>query len=135
MGSVPPVVAFSEGGPVGQHVQGIWAEPRTVAVGETLPLSLWVEEVSVRAEDDFVNRVVAVEVTWFKHQGPADQVLFEPWQVEVESGQGEAASSATFSAPGTYVLRARVDNWSANDSTGGDQCCWTNAFVPVTVTP
>jgi len=28
----------------------------------------------------------------------------------------------------------RVDNWDANDSTGGDQCCWTNGYVRVRVT-
>ena len=39
-----------------------------------------------------------------------------------------------FGEPGEYVLRARIDNWDANDSTGGDQCCWTNAYVRVTVT-
>lgn len=135
MGSVPPLVRFDPDGPAGQHVQGVWGEPLTTQVGVPLPLRLWTEEISVRDPEDLVNQVVDVEVTWFKHQGPAAAVDFEPWQITVEGGTGEAASAATFAETGEYVLRARIDNWSANDSTGGDQCCWSNAFVRVTVTP
>ena len=134
MGSVPPVVRFGPDGREGQHVQGVWSEPRTAKVGEPLALTLWTEEVSVRAPEDMVNAVVDVAVTWFKHQGPAAAVSFDPRRVVVEGGSGEAATSAVFGEPGEYVLRARVDNWDANDSTGGDQCCWTNAYVRVTVT-
>ena len=135
MGSVPPLVRFDPDGEAGQHVQGVWGEPRTATVGEPLTLELWTEEISVRDPEDLVNQVVDVEVTWFKHQGPAATVEFEPWQITVEGGTGEAVTAATFAEPGEYVLRARIDNWAANDSTGGDQCCWSNAFVRVTVTP
>ncbi len=135
MGSLPPLVRFDPEGPAGQHVQGVWGEPRTAQVGEPLTLRLWTEEVSVRDPEDLVNQVVDVEVTWFKHQGPAAPVEFEPWQITVEGGTGETTTAATFSEPGEYILRARVDNWDANDSSGGDQCCWSNAYVRVTVTP
>ncbi len=135
MGSVPPVVRFSPDGPRGQHIQGVWGEPITASVGEPLALTLWTEEVSVRAPDDMVNTVVDVGVSWFKFQGPAGAVSFDPRRVVVEGGTGEATASAVFSEPGDYVLRARIDNWNANDSSGGDQCCWTNAYVRVTVTP
>jgi hypothetical protein len=40
---------------------------------------------------------------------------------------------ATFSAPGEYLMLAQVDNFDANDSGTQDQCCWTNAYVRVTV--
>ena len=135
MGSVPPLVRFAPDGEPGQHVQGVWGDPVAATVGEPLALTLWTEEVSVRAPDDMVNEVVDVGVSWFKHQGPAGEIAFEPRRVVVEGGTGEAAATAVFSAPGEYLLRARVDNWDANDSTGGDQCCWTNAYVRVTVTP
>ena len=135
MGSVPPLVRFDPDGEAGQHVQGVWGEPRTVQAGAPLTLQLWTEEVSVRDPEDMVNQVVDVEVTWFKHQGPAAPVSFEPWQITVAGGTGETTTAATFTEPGEYILRARVDNWNANDSTGGDQCCWSNAFVRVTVTP
>ena len=135
MGSVPPVVRFSPDGPAGQHIQGVWGEPLTATVGEPLTLTLWTEEVSVRAPDDMVNAVVDVGLSWFKHQGPAGEVTVDPRRVTVEGGTGEVTATAVFSEPGEYVLRARIDNWNANDSSGGDQCCWSNAYVRVTVTP
>ncbi|MDE2654296.1 MAG: hypothetical protein OXI71_10850 [Gemmatimonadota bacterium] len=134
MGSVSPIVRFSPGGQSGQHIQGVWGEPLTAKVGEPLTLTLWTEEVSVRAPEDMVNVSVPVGVSWFKHQGPAGAVSVDPRRVNVVGGTGEATATAVFSEPGEYVLRARVDNWAANDSTGGDQCCWTNAYVRVTVT-
>ena len=133
MGSVPPLVRFGNDGEVGQHVQGAHSEPRTAAVGEPMSLALWVSEVSERAPDDLVNTDVEVRVTWFKHQGPAAEVIFEPQQITVP-GTGEAGTLVTFTAPGEYLLRARVDNFRANDSSGGDQCCWSNGYVAVTVT-
>ena len=133
MGSIPPLVRFEEDGEVGQHVQGVRSEARGAVVGEPIPLTVWVSEVSERSPDDNVNRDVEVRVAWFKHQGPASEVVFEPRQITVP-GTGEATTLVTFTAPGEYLLRARVDNFSANDSTGGDQCCWSNGYVPVTVT-
>ena len=133
MGSIPPLVRFGEDGEVGQHIQGAHSEPRTATVGEPISLTLWVSEVSERAPDDLANTDVEVRVTWFKHQGPADEVIFEPQQITVP-GTGEASTLATFTAPGVYLLRARVDNFGANDSSGGDQCCWSNGYVSVTVT-
>ena len=132
MGSIPPLVRFREDGEAGQHIQGARSERRTAAVGEPLPLSVWVAEVSERSPDDNVNTAVEVNVTWFKHQGPAAEVVFEPRQITVP-GTGEAATLVTFTAPGEYLLRARVDNFGANDSSGGDQCCWSNGYVPVLV--
>ena len=73
MGSVPPMVRFAPDGQAGQHVQGVWGEPLTAAVGEPLTLTVWTEEVSVRAPDDMVNAVVDVGLSWFKHQGPAGE--------------------------------------------------------------
>ena len=136
MGSVPPLVRLDPGAPEGQYIQGVRAAPRTATAGTPLELTVWASEVSERSEDDLVNRAgVALELTWFKHQGPAGVVEFDPWQIQIEEGTGEATTMATFSEPGEYLLRVRVDNWSANDSTGGDQCCWTNGYVPVTVRP
>ncbi len=134
MGSISPLVRFSEDGPSGQHVQGLWSEPRTAASGEPMTLTLWGEEVSQRYDHDQVNTDVYLTVRWFKHQGPVDEVLFDPDRIRIEDGAMNATTTVTFMAPGDYVLRARVDNWNANDSSGGDQCCWSNAFVPVTVT-
>ena len=44
----------------------------------------------------------------------------------------QATTTATFDAPGEYVLRAQVNDESGEGG-GGDQCCWTTALVRVTV--
>ena len=46
----------------------------------------------------------------------------------------KGAFRATFDMPGEYVIRIRIDNFSQRDSTPGNQCCWSNAYVRVTVT-
>ena len=44
----------------------------------------------------------------------------------------EASTTAVFSAPGEYIVRAQVNDTSG-DGGGGEQCCWTTALVRVTV--
>ncbi len=56
-----------------------------------------------------------------------------PDEVMVASGQGTARVMATFSAPGEYLINAQADNWRVPDSSSGDQCCWTNGYIRVTV--
>ncbi len=65
----------------------------------------------------------------------ADQRGPGPETIPLEDGEGTARVIAGFPEPGEYLMRARVDNFSAADSGDGDQCCWTNGFVRVTVTP
>lgn len=75
-------------------------------------------------------------VTWKAHRSPGT-VAFSPQRIPVATGGDatkvvQAATTAIFSAPGEYVLRAQVNDDSGEDG-GGDQCCWTNALVRVTV--
>jgi hypothetical protein len=77
-----------------------------------------------------------VLVHWRVHRGPAP-VKFAPAQVPVVTNGDpkavvEASTTATFSVPGEYVLRAQISDESG-ESGGGDQCCWTTAHVRVTV--
>jgi hypothetical protein len=51
----------------------------------------------------------------------------------VPSGSGTVRVLATFSAPGEYVINAQADNWRTPDSSSGDQCCWANGYIRVTV--
>jgi hypothetical protein len=134
MGSVPPEVRVARDGEPGVGIPGVWSERHTAVVGEPMMITLWGEEVSERRPEDVVNTNVYLTALWFKHQGPAADVVFTPQRIKIEDGLGRATTEVTFTEPGEYVLRARVDNWNANDSSGGDQCCWTNAYVPVTVT-
>jgi hypothetical protein len=52
-------------------------------------------------------------------------------KVAVDEG-GKATTTATFSAPGEYILRVQ-GNDSTGEGGGGFQCCWTNAHVAVSV--
>jgi hypothetical protein len=128
MGSMPPKLGFVAEGPRGQSIAGITGEPRTANVGVPLPLSVWV------APDDELG--TPLRVSFFKHQGPVGgRVFFETDAIRTEALGGEVSTYATFTEPGTYVLRVRADNWAAVDSGSGAQCCWTNGYLPVTVIP
>ena len=77
-----------------------------------------------------------VTIVWTKYRGPGD-VTFEKQRVPVQlKGKftefQKAVTTATFSAPGEYWLRA-VANDSSGDGGGGDQCCWSTAHVKVVV--
>lgn len=65
--------------------------------------------------------------------GDGGQQRAGPEAVMVPSGNGTARVVATFSQPGEYMIHAQVDNWRVPDSSSGDQCCWTNGYVRVTV--
>ena len=72
--------------------------------------------------------------------GPAAAAAFRrrreppgPQVIPLSEGQGTAHVIVTFSVPGEYLMLARVDNFGAADSGDGDQCCWTNGYVRVTV--
>jgi hypothetical protein len=77
-----------------------------------------------------------IQVIWKKYRGPGD-VKIGNETIALENGGDpnkwvEAKTTATFSAPGTYWLRAQVNDASGNGG-GGDQCCWTSAHIIVNV--
>jgi len=77
-----------------------------------------------------------VTVTWKVHRG-ATPVKFANDVIRLNNGGDtdkvmEATTTATFSAPGEYWLRAQVND-NSGDGGGGEQCCWTNALVKVMV--
>lgn len=141
------------------------SHPETVRVGELLTLAVDVEDISVRDPSDYrFAEPLDVAVTWYKHQGPPGEIEWvrhpstpepppppadstdagprrpsrppSPSEITVENGKGTALVQARFPAPGEYLLRVRADQFaSAPDSGAGDQCCWTNGYVRVTVTP
>jgi hypothetical protein len=77
-----------------------------------------------------------IQVVWKKYRGPGDVKIAQETINLVNGGDAkkflEAKTTATFSAPGTYWLRAQVNDSSGNGG-GGDQCCWTTAHVVVNV--
>ena len=50
------------------------------------------------------------------------------------SAPNQGRFRATFDTPGEYLIRIRIDNFGG-DSAPGNQCCWTNGYVRVNVTP
>jgi hypothetical protein len=164
LGSVPPYLSFAEGGPRVQGVTGIMLdETLTTRVGQPVTVSVWSSDPSLRSREILavLYEDFPVIITWYKHQGPVGGVVTfqrtsEPWQMpgqenatpaeqernRLEGWQdrlhpagGQSTVTATFDTPGDYVLRVRADNFAALDSGAGDQCCWTNGYVRVHVTP
>ncbi|MDA1370281.1 MAG: hypothetical protein O2971_05920 [Proteobacteria bacterium] len=58
-----------------------------------------------------------------------------PNVVSVPGGEGLARVYASFIEPGDYIIHAKVDNFGAPDSSNTNQCCWTNVYQRITVTP
>ncbi len=137
MGSQPPLVRFSPDGPAGRGPTGIDVEPMRASVDTPLPLTVWIHDDSVREEEPLPVRrrgdAAAMHVTWFKHAGPGS-VVFSPHTEPIAETEGMATTTATFEQPGEYVIRVRADSFGRIDSSAGNQCCWTNGYVKVTVT-
>ena len=73
-----------------------------------------------------------IAITWTMFRGPGSVKFENPKpKVAVDDG-GKATTTATFGAPGEYVLRVQ-GNDSTGEGGGGFQCCWTNAHVAVSV--
>ncbi len=105
--------------------------PLTVAVGKPLALSVIAKD-DAKAEPA-ARAAAPVDITWFHHQGPGP-VVFAPPNSRLTATGGTANTVATFSTPGEYLLRIRAND-SAVAGAGHAQCCWSNAFIRVTVTP
>ena len=143
MGSQPPLVRFSPNGPAGRGPTGVDAESISTSVDTPLSLTIWIDDDSVREEEPVAVRqrradpdkpIPALTVTWFKHTGPGS-VVFSPHTDELAETEGMATTPATFGHPGEYLVRVRAASFGGGGGSAGDQCCWTNGFVKVTVTP
>jgi hypothetical protein len=138
MGSVPPLLRFSEKGKEGRGPVGVTADPLKATIGTPLSVSVWTKDDSVREKDSVTvasrreSKAAAINVTWYPHTGPAP-VTFTPAKHPIAELEGNVTTAITFSAPGEYVLRVRADNFGRLDTSAGNQCCWTNGYVKVTV--
>lgn len=131
-GNTPPVLRFTPGGAALQGPpQGI-AASLTTTFPDPVVLTVW-------ASDDGIvdpNRKVPewpVSVSWFKHRGPGT-VTFSVVKPPVDKADGKTTTTASFSAPGEYILRVQGNDVSGEGGSGF-QCCWTNAYVKVVVKP
>ncbi|MGQ0737155.1 MAG: hypothetical protein ACT4QD_26350 [Acidobacteriota bacterium] len=77
-----------------------------------------------------------IVVNWHKYRGPGTATFGQRRLPLVTKGDAalfvEATTTASFSAPGDYTLRAQITDESGPNG-GGDQCCWTTAHVKVTI--
>jgi hypothetical protein len=98
---------------------GTTAQPVTITV--------FAEDVK-EADSKSVN---IATISFHKHRGPGD-VKFDSVRVPVRKAGEPATVSATFSAPGEYLLRVQANDESGEGG-GGFQCCWTNTYVKVII--
>lgn len=134
-GNTPPVLTFGEHAPEGRGPLGVTAGPLTTRAGVPLTLSVSARDDGRGAGAGRAGRGGAmVTLTWFKHQGPGAVTFTTPTSRVTVAG-GVASTGATFSEPGEYLVRVRANDASGVAGAGHAQCCWSNAFVKVTVTP
>jgi hypothetical protein len=158
-GSLQPMAGFGEDG---ARARGIMAMVEnysaTVTTGTPVALTVNVEDISQRdASDPRFGEPLNVGIHFELHQGPGSveftrhESTPEPEVRELPPGvparfrrgsapnevtvpgQGVASVYANFSTPGEYMIRVVVENFSAPDSSQGDQCCSTNIYQRVTV--
>jgi len=120
----PPVLVMRDGGPETRGPNGDRTSA-TVRVDEPL-------ELSVEAWDEHGHEV---SVWFYKYRGPG-AVDFATDDVDLELGERTATTTATFDTPGEYVVYVRAGQTERGVREAGlEQCCWTNGFVTVAVTP
>ena len=140
-GDFPPTMMFTENGAGFRGPGGQWAtQTRTVAVGQPVDITVWGSRIRPEGEGAAEpeptggrgggNRGFRVE--WELHAGPG-HVTFSPPSGTIDNAGGMATTSATFDAPGSYVVRLTASQGSVA-ANGHSQCCWTNGYVRVTVT-
>jgi hypothetical protein len=146
-GSLKPAIRFEMDGPESVDPAGIYAETKTVSVGEPLTLSAFIQDRGVRDRYAGNDRMYyPLGTYWVMHQGPAKPQIETPEirgseRAAKDAGDpnknewSEVSTQMTFTTPGDYIIRLRVDNFEAPDSQFDNVCCWSNAYYPVTVTP
>lgn len=151
LGTLKPAIRFTPSGAESTDEEGIYAARITTAVGRPVTLTAFAQDRGNRSDYDVEQLVYPLGTEWIMHQGPVGATIdFDREKItgreraSAEGGESganntngwtEVTTRATFSEPGDYIVRLRVDNFSAPDSQFDNVCCWSNAYVPVTVTP
>ena len=142
VGNTPPELRFEEKGPSVQGPRGLTTE-RAATVGIPLSLRTWVSDDARFTSNSGArpkNLPSPVTLRWTMYRGPApvkfsqDRPMVEKIELAGVAFAGMAATAATFSEPGEYVLRAVANDYSGEGG-GGFQCCWTSGLVKVSVKP
>jgi len=138
-GNFPPEVRFSEDAAWGHGPAGSTEGPVEARVGRALTVNTYARDdgKATGLMASFVSqtgggRKPPLRVHWFKHQGPGS-VEFSEQDKTVPVDGGVATTEATFTAPGDYILRARITEFTGPEMSGHSQCCWSNGFLKVNV--
>ena len=130
-GNRPPALRFAPDGDVAQGPGGVRAALGTDA-GQPATITVWASDDGVQKRP--TGNPPQLGLVWSKFRGPGE-VTFGEARPAVD-GDGRAATTATFSAPGAYVLRVLAWDDSGPQGSimaGGFQCCWTNAYLDIDV--
>ncbi|MEO7158864.1 MAG: hypothetical protein ABI039_14960, partial [Vicinamibacterales bacterium] len=141
MGNKPPVIKVSEtGAALSGPPPSLSAAPvLTGVVGESVAIKYWLtddgsEETPTAAGGATPaaagpGRRPRVSTTLTKYRGPGE-IKFADSTPALEKDM--VSTTATFSMPGEYIIRIE-GNDSSGLGGGGFQCCWTTAYLKVTV--
>jgi len=135
MGNTPPILKLAPKGAALQGPPRGMASTLTTTLPAPLALNAWVTDeahIEPGASPARANQP-PVSITWSLYRGPA-AVTFDQAKPKVDPADGKTVTTATFTVPGEYVLRAQVND-ASGDGGGGFQCCWTTGHVKVTVLP
>ena len=125
----PPVLKFAADGPKFSGPPLSVATTLTGTTGQPVPIQVWATDVKERGKEE--GAAMVANLSFHKYRGPGD-VKFDPVRVSAKQPGAMVSSNATFSAPGEYWLRVQANDESGEGG-GGFQCCWTNAYVKVSV--
>ena len=142
--NTPPILRVGTGAPIQGPVALLSKAPvMTATVGAPLALTASVDD-----DGKFSSGTMAlvtdgrspVNLRWKKYRGPG-AVTFEPADLKLQVSKGGKVSepfsgtgttAAKFSAPGEYALLLLATDFSGEGG-NGEVCCWTNAYVKVSV--
>lgn len=131
-GNTPPRVRFTAGGTPLQGPPNDIAHTLTTSVSKPLELTVWVTDDGAQPPEARPRPGPPATVSWSTFRGPGPVTIEKATPVSMDDGKSTAV--ARFSRAGEYVLRTQIND-ASGDGGGGNQCCWTNALVKVTVTP
>lgn len=142
--NTPPKLRFQPGGEMFAGPPATVAARYTATVGAPLALAVWIADEGPKlhipeprrqgrgASGAAIPQTPPMALSWSVMRGPA-AVKFDNARPPIDKeGDGKTVANATFMAPGDYLLRVQ-GNDSTGEGGGGFQCCWTNAYVAVTV--
>ena len=136
--NTPPVLKFQADGMPFTGPPVAIAASYTAVVGEPLTLTSWASDEGAKVNVETGGRgrgaggFSPLIESWSKFRGPGAVTFAQARPTLDRENGGKATTTATFSAPGDYVLRLQAND-SSGDGGGGFQCCWTNAHVAVSV--